>query len=54
VNVEIVSEEIRGQGKVRANDINLGAKVLNKIQFESLSKFPSLLQRTEWFRMHEI
>jgi hypothetical protein len=52
--VDITAEEIRGQVKVRANGINLGAKVLNLIRIRLNSSIFSLLRWTESPGMHEI
>jgi hypothetical protein len=40
VKVDITIEEIHGQVKVRANDINLGAKILNSIQMSAILQCP--------------
>jgi hypothetical protein len=52
VKVDITIEEIHGQAKVRANDINLGAKMLNSIQMSAILQCPFYCNGQKVVRAH--
>ena len=50
----ITIEEIHGQVKVRANDINLGAKILNSMPMSAIPQCPHYFNGQKALRAHQI